>query len=317
MPFLMSDLDRPREKAIAAMRASVSDDLWQRNAAFVSELRRLIAAHPVCTHRAIEVLNSGRLDAATMRKIHLEYRHAIVQIFTDALLAAQMQTRQLEPRLPPGAKLPPRFLLTLNDLDEFGFRPGCDVDGYYRGNPAYAHYPLFEKVLDDYGITQQARRDYVPSQTARNLRNSLELSYGDYLDVTVLLAAVEEEVILFSPPLRAATGALGIDVSSGYYFVHGVSEDERSEAADDDHENDLWLILTQALVPERYERLTARCLEYCDLWEQFWTEQLAFAEKRRIASMEGRAKRLPLSATLPEQTAASLRSDALEIANAK
>lgn len=274
MPSLMSDLDQPRKKAVAAMRASIPDDAWCRNAAFVDNLRQLIAHHPVARHPAIGVLNSGALDSATMRTIHLEYRHAIVQIFTDALLAAQLQTRQLEPRLHPGAKLAPRFLITLNDLDEFGFRPGQDAEGYYRGNPSYAHYPLFERVLDDYGITAKARQSYVPSQVSRDVREFLEQSYGNYLDVTVLLAAAEEEVILFSPPLREATRALGIDVNDGYYFVHGISEDDSAEAADDDHENDLWLILTQALTPDQYQRVQQICMRYCDLWERFWTAQL-------------------------------------------
>jgi hypothetical protein len=143
----MLDLDHPRNKAIATMQASVPADLWQQNAAFVQALRQAIANHPVTRHAAIEVLNRGDLDATSMRRIHLEYRHAIVQIFTDALLAAQMQTRQLEPRLRPGAKLAPRFLITLNDLDEFGFRPGCDKEGYYRGNPAYAHYLCLNACL--------------------------------------------------------------------------------------------------------------------------------------------------------------------------
>jgi len=270
----MSDLDQPRKKAVAAMRASIPDDAWRRNAAFVDNLRHLIAHHPVARHRAIGILNSGAVDRATMRTIHLEYRHAIVQIFTDALLAAQLQTRQLEPRLQPGSKLAPRFLITLNDLDEFGFRPGLDTDGYYRGNPAYAHYPLFEKVLDDYGITVQTRQSYVPSSISRAVREFLEQSYGNYLDVTVLLAAAEEEVILFSPPLREATRSLGIGVDDGYYFVQGVSEDASADAADDAHENDLWLILTQALTPDQYQRVQQICMRYCDLWEQFWTAQL-------------------------------------------
>ncbi|MFC5740718.1 hypothetical protein [Dyella tabacisoli] len=260
------------------MRASLSEDLWQRNAAFIENLRQLIAEHPVAKHPAIAVLNGGALDHAAMRTIHLEYRHAIVQIFTDALLAAQLQSRQLEPRLHPGAKLAPRFLLTLNDLDEFGFRPGLDVDGYYRGNPAYAHYPLFERVLDEYKITQQARKTYAPSKSSQSVREYLEHSYGSYIDVVVLLAAAEEEVILFSPPLREATRALGIDVNNGYYFVHGISEDASSDAADDDHENDLWLILTQALTPDQYPRIQALCLRYCDLWAQFWSFQLTQAQ---------------------------------------
>jgi hypothetical protein len=286
MPSLMADLDQPRRKAIAAMRASVAPALWQRNAGFVENLRQLISTHPVARHRAIGVLNSGTLDLEAMRTIHLEYRHAIVQIFTDALLAAQLQTRQLEPRLPPGSKLAPRFLITLNDLDEFGFRPGLDAEGYYRGNPAYAHYPLFERVLDDYGISLQQRQSYPASRISRKVREFLEHSYGDYLDVVVLLAAAEEEVILYSPPLREATRALGFDVDDGYYFVHGVSEDVSAEAADDDHENDLWLALTQALTPEHYPRVQSLCLRYCDLWDQFWTAQLALM-RPAAASLAG------------------------------
>lgn len=277
MPSLMVDLDQPRKKAIAIMRASLPDELWRRNEAFVEHLRKLIAEHPVARHSAIQVLSEGGLSAQAMRTIHLEYRHAIVQIFTDALLAAQLQSRQLEPRLRPGAKLAPRFLLTLNDLDEFGFRPGLDADGYYRGNPTYAHYPLFERVLDDYGISLLERQTYAPSSNARSVREFLEHSYGNYLDVTVLLAAAEEEVILFSPSLRQATKAVGVDVSDGYYYVHGVSQDETAEAADDDHENDLWLILTQALTPDQYPRVQALCMRYCDLWSNFWTHQLTMA----------------------------------------
>ncbi|MFC5743295.1 hypothetical protein ACFPZD_17170 [Dyella tabacisoli] len=271
---------------MAVMRASLSEKDWQRNALFVESLRQLIAQHPVARHPAIETLNSGTLGRTTMQRIHLEYRHAIVQIFTDALLAAQLQSRQLEPRLHPGAKLAPRFLLTLNDLDEFGFRPGLDAEGYYRGNPAYAHYPLFERVLDDYGITPQARASYKPSESAQSVREYLDQSYGNYLDVVVLLAAAEEEVILFSPPLREATRALGIDVNDGYYFVHGISEDETAEAADDDHENDLWLILTQALTPDQYSRVQALCLRYCDLWAEFWTVQLTQARVSNVAPSE-------------------------------
>lgn len=115
------------------------------------------------------------------------------------------------------------------------------------------------------------------------MRTFLERSYRHYLHVTALLAVAEEEVVLFSPPLRTATGALGIDVGDGYYFVHGTSTDIDAEAADDDHENDLWLILTQALTPEQYGRIETLCLHYCDLWDRFWTFQMSKARSwRRI-----------------------------------
>ncbi len=288
MPSPIADLDQPRQRAVAAMRASIAQDLWQQNAAFVESLRQLIAAHPVAKHHAIDALSSGSFDVAALRTVHLEYRHAIVQIFTDALLAAQLQTRQLEPRLRPGSKLAPRFLITLNDLDEFGFRPGCDADGNYRGDPARAHYPLFERVLDDYGISQQQRQAYLPSPISRKVREFLEHSYGNYLDVVVLLAAAEAEAVLFSAPLREATRALGICVDEGYYVAH----DARAGAtADDDHENDLWLALTQALTPEHYLRVQQLCMRYCDLWDQFWTAQLALTRPAAsLANAQGLAE---------------------------
>jgi hypothetical protein len=292
----MLNLDDPRGNAVAAMKASVSADLWRQNEVFVQVMRRTLAAHPITRHAAIGVLTQGELDAAAMRRIHLEYRHAIVQIFTDALLAAQLQTCQLEPRLPPGAKLAARFLITLNGLDEFGFRPGLDADGYYRGNPAYAHYPLFERVLDDYGVSLEERQAYEPSRYARAVRSFLEGSYQCNVDVTALLAVVEMEVMLFSPPMRAATAALGIDVSDGYYRVHGVSTDETAEAADDDHENDLWLILTQGLTPDQYPLVEALCLQYCDLWDQFWTYQITgMISLRRPFESRPSARRRPVT----------------------
>ncbi|MFI7935719.1 hypothetical protein ACFMJQ_23260, partial [Acinetobacter baumannii] len=83
---------------------------------------------------------------------------------------------------------------------------------------------------------EEERRSYQPTEIAHQLREFLENSYKDYKAVSALLAVAEEEVILYSPPLRKATSAVGIAVEGGgYYHVHGVSEDETAEAADDDH----------------------------------------------------------------------------------
>ena len=64
----------------------------------------------------------------------------------------------------------------------------------------------------------------------------------------------------------------------GYYHVHGISEDESAEAADDDHEEDLWYVLMQACTEEDYNYIEKLCLEYCDLWEKFWDTQLENSE---------------------------------------
>ncbi|HCU1906067.1 TPA: hypothetical protein OUH81_003533, partial [Acinetobacter baumannii] len=134
------DFNNPREKALQGMKDSIPASQWEENLQFLKQLRNKIAQLPVSKHPAIEILNNGYLDKQTLTRIHLEYRHAIVQIFTDALLKAQFLTKQLEPKLHSGAKMFPRVLLSLNILDEFGFRPGLDKDNYYLGNPEYAHY---------------------------------------------------------------------------------------------------------------------------------------------------------------------------------
>lgn len=151
-----------------------------------------------------------------------------------------------------------------------------------RGNPEYAHYPLFEDILNDFGITEQDRLTYHPTEIADQVRVFLENAYDDYKAVSALLAVAEEEVILYSPPLRRATKAVGLDVEGGgYYHVHGISEDESAEAADDDHEEDLWYVLMQACTEEDYNYIEKLCLEYCDLWEKFWDTQLENSEPMR------------------------------------
>lgn len=281
------DFNNPREKALQGMRNSIPAKQWEENLKFLKQLRNKIAELPVCKHPAIEILNHGYLDKDTLTHIHLEYRHAIVQIFTDALLQAQFQTKQLEPKLHSGAKMFPRVLLSLNVLDEFGFRPGLGKDDYYLGNPEYAHYPLYEDLLNDYGLTEADRRNYKPSKAADQVRSFLESSYDSYINVVALLAVAEEEVILFSPPLREATKFVNIDVEGGgYYHVHGVSTDETSEAADDDHQDDLWFTLAQAITKDDYEGLTKLCIDYCALWNEFWDVQIAdvqFIEEKKLA----------------------------------
>ena len=224
------EMDNSRQLARMAMKASVSACLWSENESFTADLRDRLKHHPVATHSAIAALNQGTFNRQQMKRIHLDYRHAIVQIFTDALLIAQYQSRMLEPRLKPGSKMYARFLLTLNDLDEFGFHPGQDKYGYYRGNPHNAHYPLFERVLDELGISLDQRQEYIPTKIANQVRKYLENTYNDLSAVTSLLAVAEEEVVLFSAPLRENTRSVGIDVSTGYYVCHGTSDDAQARS---------------------------------------------------------------------------------------
>ncbi len=270
--------DNPRDSARKAIRGSVSDVDWQQNSVFITRLRKEIGNHAITNHPAIRLLREAAFSKEAIKKIHLEYRHAMVQIFTDALLMAQFQCRQLEPRLTSGSKMHARFLLTLNVLDEFGFRPGVDANGYYRGNSFAAHYPMFEDVIDAMGISRTERNKYVLSEISQKIVQHLESTYDSLSQVVSLMAVGEEVVVLFSAPLRENTKAIGVNVQSGYYMCHGTSDDSEAEADDDTHEDDLWYILQGSLLPEEREKIAQLCMQYCDLWVTFWDEQVARLE---------------------------------------
>lgn len=263
-----------RKSALLAMMRNLSVQQWEDNKSSVEKLKSQIKGNSLSKHRAIRALEQEKFSVKSLQLIHLEYRNAIVKIFTDALLMAQFQARQLEPRLAPGAKMGPRFLLTLNILDEFGFSPSLGDDGYYYGNPRFAHYPLFENVLDQLGITVTDRCAYKPSRISDKVRAFLEASFHNYTDLLILLAVAEEQVVLFSQPLRKALNNADINTEFGYYVVHGTTEDLALNAADDQHEDDLWVALTHACTPSDFSRLGEIANQYCDLWQEFWSHQL-------------------------------------------
>lgn len=43
----LGNLDNPRKNAIDAMKASVPQDLWEKNLAFIDDLKNQIRSHPV------------------------------------------------------------------------------------------------------------------------------------------------------------------------------------------------------------------------------------------------------------------------------
>lgn len=268
-----SSMDDPRENARQQMLDSVGMKQWVFGRNYASSLREIIFNHSVATNPMINAMNEGKFSFNSMKEIHLEYRHAIVQIFTDALLKLIFNCEQLDSQLKPGSKQPPRFLILLNVLDEFGFLPGLDNSGYYKGNPKYAHYPLFEEVLYEYDISDSDRLSYKPSDISTNVRQCLESCYDSVAELAAMLATAEIQVMLFSPPLRENTAKLGIDTNEGYYMVHGCAENGQEFANDDDHETDLWLLVAMLLKPEDMLTLETQVLKYCDLWDEFWLQQ--------------------------------------------
>lgn len=246
---------------------------WEKNVSDVNLIKEVLSEHQVFKNPAIQFFQNNQIPLKVVQDIHLDYRCAIVQIFTDALLAAALQSTQLEEKflLTAGIKMIPRFLLTPNFQDEFGI---FIKDNELIGSPRNAHYPLFENVLKTLNVSEEDIRHFSPTETAKALRRFLQDHYQDYLDIIALLAAAELQVVVFSPILRVMLDLNHIDTSSGYYFVHGASTDVESSANDDEHADDLWKCLCLAINFRPVSEIQAVLTHYLDLWDQFWTDQL-------------------------------------------
>ena len=79
-------MDDPRGKARQQMFDSVGSLQWEYGKQVAYNIRESIYRHPIASNKAISILNQGHFSLDHMKNIHLEYRHAIVQAFTDALL---------------------------------------------------------------------------------------------------------------------------------------------------------------------------------------------------------------------------------------
>ena len=285
-----SSVENAYQVAQAAIKSSVPPLLWEENERFVSRIRANLKTHPLLTHPFLLALQQGKFNREQLKKIHLEYRHAIVEIFTDTLLAAQLQARQLEPRLQRGSKLYARFILGLNLFDEYGFQPGTQAGGY-QGDPNNAHYLLFEEVLDELGISATEREAYVPSQASRELRQALEGVYDD-LTSTVALLAIAEAAVAFTMSLRDNARLAGLDVNTGFFKCHGFTYEEETVGVDDFHELGLWYVLMQALTPDQYPKILELGDRYCDLWAAFYDAQLELLEETTDRHFVGSRNRL-------------------------
>lgn len=267
-------LSNPRAIAKQIMRDSIPEALRVENEAFFAALLQEIKNHPFSRNPAIAALNSSAFDKVALRDIHLDFHYAGVQVFTDAILMAQFHTRQLENRLGTKGKMASRFLLTLNILDEFGFLPGCGEDDYYLGNPMMSHPVLFDAVLDELGADASVRKSFIASLAARNIRGCFLNAFADFWSLLAILAVAEEEVMLFSPAMREATKAVGVDVSRGYYMVHGSSNDAQTNGFDDDHQSDVLYIFLHTAQPQQYAHIRSAAMNFCALWDAFWHKQM-------------------------------------------
>lgn len=282
MPLKIIDFESPRQLARQMMRNSISKKQLKENEKFLDQLIPEIKQHPFTKNPALQAMSQGIFDRKSVLEFHLDFRYAVVSVFTDIIVLAQFYTRNLERRLGLEGKMAPRFLLTLNLLDEFGFRPGESKENqYFRGHPEASHPLLFDQVIKELGATPSIEKNFQPSQIAKIIRQYYESYFNNFMGLLALIGVTEEEAMVYSPPMRKASEAVGIDVNHGYYMVHGTTEDDDLNAADDYHQHDIWEILIQSMQAKDYQLVRQISLDTGNLWNQFWSYQLTRAQLRK------------------------------------
>jgi hypothetical protein len=263
-----------RELGRQAIINTVPPSEWEQNRQFSRILIAEIESHPIMNHPIMEALNGGQLSFEQMRVVHLEFFHAFAQVFTDAVIQAMFTASQLESRLGLGAKSSARFLLQFNLLEELGFKPGVDADGFYNGNPSGAHYVQFCETLAKLQIESQTVNKYVPMASSLACRASFENCYGDYLLMTALLA-VSETVFHDYAGIWAqgVAQSTDIDVTQGYHSIH--VENESGVSIEDGHAEDAWILFCQAVSLDRYDEIKHDIHVWLDTWNVFLDDLLS------------------------------------------
>jgi hypothetical protein len=261
------DITSPRESGRAAIKATVPEQIWAENDRFTQSLRAKLLRHPLSTHPIREFFDTETMSKEKTLVVHLEFGYGFAQIFTDAVLNAMAQATQLEPRIGPRGKVTARFLWALNLMDELGYSPSGTTESY-AGHPLLAHYFQFVQLFKDLNSKENALTSYVASDAARGARRSFENEYGDYARLTTILALSESIFDKYAGSWADnVKKSTGVDTSQGYHTIH--VQDDHGESIDDDHSEDSWTLVKQAITPERYAELDAAVDKWLDCWAEF------------------------------------------------
>lgn len=249
----------------------ISEEKYYKNKIVISKIKNEIIQHKAFTNPILKLdLRLGEVPLDVIQNIHMDYRNAIVEIFTDALLAAALSSHELESKygLPAGAKMIPRALLIPNFLDEFGLRIESNQ---LIGSVKNAHYSLFENVVKNIQVMESSTN--TNSDVSENLRCFFEKNYKNHYFMLILLAVAELQVIYFTPFLEKLYKLHHTCKKFDYYYVHGTKDSHETQACDDEHAEDLWMCLVLIADKIPVVDLTNIANKYLDLWDEFWLYQ--------------------------------------------
>ena len=114
MNSMIKEKANARVMTLQLLKDTVNTATWHENSSIINDIKKILSKHKLFNHPIINSLNNGNFDLEKNQKIHLEYQNAIVEIFTDALLAAQLAAKELDQLFKPTVKMYARFLLSFN-----------------------------------------------------------------------------------------------------------------------------------------------------------------------------------------------------------
>jgi hypothetical protein len=277
-----------RARARDYISRSIREPQWAANLEFTRQLSKEIAAHRFAMHPLIAEMNAGNGSRQWLEYFYLDTVHGLSGRFIEYLLQAMLNCSSLGARLGIGSANAARFLIQINALDELGFVPGA-LNENFVGDPASSHLMQLYEVMRQIGITEQRVNEHQASDPSRRVASVLECNRNDHLRLALLLAVLEASLNPWTACWARSTALiLRLNTSTGYHTVH--TGDSDGHLVDDDHSEDSWYVVRQALTPDRYEELrelSAQILEVCSEYADYHlkllrdgSEEETFAEKR-------------------------------------
>ena len=264
--------ENARLEALSFIKKSIPPTLWNKHVHEVQQLKQTCLQHPLFQHPILTRLNNQTLSLEQLKLIHLNYFTAIVKTFTDALSMVIYQALQLEnhenihevDRV--HAKAHARYLLSLNLIDELGF----NTYELSLSSPAKSHLVYFIDLLKLLQINPLDQKQVVTEAYDLNQFNLPHLPFYDHL--LLILACAELQVIKYSEALRINLEKHDVQFTYGYYACHGVVDDSEKLANDDNHEDDIWALLTQCFNEKNSQNYIKIQTQYLGLWDHFWSK---------------------------------------------
>jgi hypothetical protein len=260
-----------RKAARAAVRASVPPGQWAENEAFTCTLVAELLEHPFVRHPLIADMNAGRGNLRWLKNFYLDTVHAVSGRFIDYVLQSVLNCAQIEDSVGRRGVTAARFLMQINAIDELGFKPGQGDDGFL-GHPDKAHVLQLYDVLQQIGLPEAVVRAHRPSAPAMAMAQMLEANRHDHLRLATVLAAYESTLTPWSDCWANATRLLTpVKTEQGYHAIH--VDDHEGHAVDDDHSEDSWHIVRQALTPARMDQVRRLALQVMDTCQAYVDDQ--------------------------------------------